>query len=111
VYRESHREILRWVTEGLVDGLRIDHPDGLADPGGYLDALAQDTGGAYVLVEKILTGDEQLPTAWPVDGTTGYDALSEIDRGAGRPPAAGPISRRSRPRSAGQPTAPTAGPT
>lgn len=80
VYAESHREILRWVRDGLVDGLRIDHPDGLADPGGYLDALAADTGHAYLLVEKILTGDEQLPTAWPIDGTTGYDALGEIDR-------------------------------
>jgi (1->4)-alpha-D-glucan 1-alpha-D-glucosylmutase len=80
VYAESHREIVRWIRDGLVDGLRIDHPDGLADPGGYLDALAADTGHPYLLVEKILTGDEQLPTAWPIDGTTGYDALAEIDR-------------------------------
>lgn len=80
VYDETHREILRWVHTGLVDGLRVDHPDGLADPGGYLDALARDLGDGYVLVEKILTGDETLPSAWPVAGTTGYDALAEIDR-------------------------------
>jgi (1->4)-alpha-D-glucan 1-alpha-D-glucosylmutase len=80
VYDETHREILRWVRSGLVDGLRVDHPDGLADPGGYLDALARDLGDGYVLVEKILTGDETLPSAWPVAGTTGYDALAEIDR-------------------------------
>ena len=63
VFDESHAEIVRWIHEGLVDGLRVDHPDGLADPGGYLDALAAATGGAYVLVEKILEGDEQLPTS------------------------------------------------
>jgi (1->4)-alpha-D-glucan 1-alpha-D-glucosylmutase len=80
VFQRSHEEILRWVRAGLVDGLRVDHPDGLADPGGYLDALAAATGGAYVLVEKILEAGEQLPAAWPVAGTTGYDALADIDR-------------------------------
>ena len=80
VFDESHREIVRWITSGLADGLRVDHPDGLIDPGGYLDALATATGGCYVLVEKILEGDEQLPTAWATAGTTGYDTLAEIDR-------------------------------
>jgi (1->4)-alpha-D-glucan 1-alpha-D-glucosylmutase len=80
VFEESHREIIRWITEGLADGLRVDHPDGLADPGAYLDALAAATGGAYVLVEKILEGDEQLPTSWAASGTTGYDALADVDR-------------------------------
>ncbi|MBC7519444.1 MAG: malto-oligosyltrehalose synthase [Microbacteriaceae bacterium] len=80
VFDESHAEITRWITAGLADGLRVDHPDGLADPGGYLDSLAAATGGAYVLVEKILEGDEQLPIAWAAAGTTGYDALAEIDR-------------------------------
>ncbi len=80
VFEESHREIVRWIAEGLVDGLRVDHPDGLADPGGYLDALAAATGDTYVLVEKILEGDEQLPTSWATAGTTGYDALADVDR-------------------------------
>jgi (1->4)-alpha-D-glucan 1-alpha-D-glucosylmutase len=80
VFAESHAEILRWVRDGLIDGLRVDHPDGLADPGGYLDALQAATGGAYVLVEKILEGDEQLPPSWATAGTTGYDALGAIDR-------------------------------
>ena len=80
VFDESHVEIIRWITEGLVDGLRVDHPDGLADPAGYLDALAAATDGAYVLMEKILEGDEQLPTSWATSGTTGYDALADIDR-------------------------------
>ena len=80
VFEESHAEILRWIREGLADGLRVDHPDGLADPGGYLDALAAATGGTYVLVEKILEGDERLPAFWAAAGTTGYDALADIDR-------------------------------
>ncbi len=80
VFDESHVEIVRWIQEGLADGLRVDHPDGLADPGGYLDSLAAATAGTYVLVEKILEGDEQLPTSWATAGTTGYDALADVDR-------------------------------
>ncbi|MFF8187381.1 malto-oligosyltrehalose synthase [Microbacterium sp. NPDC016588] len=86
VFDATHAEILRWVREGLADGLRVDHPDGLVDPGGYLDRLAtalRDTGGedaGYVLVEKILEHGEALPSWWRTVGTTGYDALAEIDR-------------------------------
>ena len=80
VFDESHTEIVRWLREGLADGLRVDHPDGLRDPGGYLDRLAAATGHAYVLVEKILEGDEPLPPHWEADGTSGYDALDDIDR-------------------------------
>lgn len=80
VFAETHAEIGRWFREGLVDGLRIDHPDGLADPAGYLEQLRELTGGAYVLVEKILEPGEKLPGLWPVSGTTGYDALAEVDR-------------------------------
>jgi len=80
VFDASHREIVRWIADGLVDGLRVDHPDGLADPGGYLDALAEATGGAYVLVEKILEHGETMPPFWAAAGTTGYDALAELDR-------------------------------
>ena len=80
VFDESHREIVRWITAGLADGLRVDHPDGLADPGAYLERLADVTGGAYTLVEKILEPGEDLPSWWRTDGTTGYDAMAEIDR-------------------------------
>ncbi len=80
VFAASHAEIGRWVRRGWVDGLRIDHPDGLADPGRYLDDLAKLTGGRYVLVEKILEGDETLPAAWACAGTTGYEALAAVDR-------------------------------
>ncbi len=80
VFADSHVEIGRWFDEGLVDGLRVDHPDGLRDPGGYLDDLAELTGGAYVLVEKILEPGEELLTSWATAGTTGYDALGLVDR-------------------------------
>ncbi|ANH37917.1 Maltooligosyl trehalose synthase [Nocardioides dokdonensis FR1436] len=80
VFDDTHVEIRRWFTEDLVDGLRVDHPDGLRDPKGYLDDLARLTGGAYTLVEKILEPGEALPTSWATDGTTGYDALAWIDR-------------------------------
>ncbi|MCS5714436.1 malto-oligosyltrehalose synthase [Herbiconiux sp. CPCC 205716] len=80
VFDESHAEIGRWFREGLVDGLRVDHPDGLADPGGYIERLSELTDGAYILIEKILEGDEPLEPSWPSAGTTGYDALAGIDR-------------------------------
>ena len=80
VFEEAHAEIRRWFREGLADGLRIDHPDGLADPAEYLHRLEELTGGAYVLVEKILEHDEALPAGWAAAGTTGYDALADVDR-------------------------------
>ncbi|MBM6620652.1 malto-oligosyltrehalose synthase [Micrococcaceae bacterium RIT802] len=80
VFDESHAQIRSWFDDGLVDGLRIDHPDGLADPAGYLERLRGITGGAYLLVEKILEPGEKLPGRWECEGTTGYDALADIDR-------------------------------
>jgi len=71
----THAEILRWLRGGLVDGLRVDHPDGLRDPGGYLRWLRAELGDRWLVVEKILEPGEALPPSWPVDGTTGYDAL------------------------------------
>ncbi len=85
VFEETHVEIRRWFDEGLVDGLRIDHPDGLRDPEGYLRDLSELTGGAYCLVEKILEPGEALEDEWSCDGTTGYDALGWIDRVLDRP--------------------------
>ena len=85
VFDEAHEEVARWFREGLADGLRIDHPDGLVDPGGYLERLGSLTGRRYTLVEKILEHSatehpELLPAWWDTDGTTGYDAMAEIDR-------------------------------
>ena len=78
VFDATHERLLTAVRSGAVDGLRIDHPDGLADPEGYLDRLADATDDAWVVVEKILEGDEQLPTSWRTAGTTGYDALLRV---------------------------------
>jgi len=80
VFAETHAEIGRWFAEGLVDGLRVDHPDGLRDPARYLEDLAALTGDSYVLVEKILESGEALPTSWRTAGTTGYDAMALVDR-------------------------------
>ncbi|WP_261665102.1 malto-oligosyltrehalose synthase [Deinococcus sp. Marseille-Q6407] len=93
VLEESHAEILRWVREGLVDGLRIDHPDGLRDPGDYLRDLQQLSGGVYTVVEKILEPGESLPQDWATQGTTGYDALGEIDRLLTDPAGEAPLTR------------------
>ncbi|MER7008538.1 malto-oligosyltrehalose synthase [Dactylosporangium sp. NPDC000555] len=78
VFAATHAEILRWVREGLVDGIRVDHPDGLLDPGGYLARLREAAPDTWLVVEKILERGEPLPPQWPVDGTTGYDALAEV---------------------------------
>ncbi|MEV6804210.1 malto-oligosyltrehalose synthase [Streptomyces sp. NPDC051132] len=79
VFDATHATILRLLADGVFDGLRIDHPDGLADPDGYLARLHEATGGRWTVVEKILAEDEHLPPSWPVAGTTGYDALRHID--------------------------------
>ncbi|GAB3324100.1 malto-oligosyltrehalose synthase [Geodermatophilus aquaeductus] len=79
VFDATHELVLRLVEQGAVDGLRIDHPDGLADPKGYLDRLAEASGGRWTVVEKILEPGEDLPGSWRCAGTTGYDALAEVD--------------------------------
>ncbi len=77
VFELSHATVLGLVAEGLVDGLRVDHVDGLADPAGYLERLAR-RGVPWVAVEKILADGERLPP-WPVAGTTGYEFLAAAD--------------------------------
>ncbi|WP_345626527.1 malto-oligosyltrehalose synthase [Streptomyces thinghirensis] len=79
VFEATHATVLRLLHEGVVDGLRVDHPDGLADPDTYLGRLHEASGGRWTVVEKILADGERLPAAWPVAGTTGYDALRHID--------------------------------
>jgi (1->4)-alpha-D-glucan 1-alpha-D-glucosylmutase len=80
VFDETHTEVRRWFAEGLVDGLRVDHPDGLRAPVEYLERPDALTGGAYLLVEKILEHGEALPQFFAADGSTGYEALADIDR-------------------------------
>ncbi|OBK99545.1 malto-oligosyltrehalose synthase [Mycobacterium sp. 1165178.9] len=79
VFDATHAEVGRWFAEGLVDGIRIDHPDGLSDPCGYLAWLRELTGPeAWIVIEKILAVDEALEPTLPVGGTTGYDVLREV---------------------------------
>jgi len=92
VFQATHRLILSLVAEGKVDGLRIDHPDGLYDPAQYFERLHRSMLNAavdsetpparaypYVVIEKILTGSERLPTEWAVSGTTGYDFSNQVN--------------------------------
>ncbi len=78
VFDDTHREILTWVNAEEVTGLRVDHPDGLADPGAYARSLREAAPHAWIVIEKILHPGEQLPASWPVEGTTGYDAMREL---------------------------------
>jgi (1->4)-alpha-D-glucan 1-alpha-D-glucosylmutase len=79
VFLDTHELVIRWLDEGVVDGLRIDHPDGLRDPEGYLRRLSREAPPhTWVVVEKILEPGERLPQGWPVAGTTGYDFASRV---------------------------------
>jgi (1->4)-alpha-D-glucan 1-alpha-D-glucosylmutase len=89
VFQATHRLILQLISNEKVDGLRIDHPDGLYDPVQYLVRLQEAIAGNaparengkdfYVVIEKILTGRERLPAGWPVSGTTGYDFANLVN--------------------------------
>jgi (1->4)-alpha-D-glucan 1-alpha-D-glucosylmutase len=76
VFELTHAKVLSLLQDGVVEGLRIDHPDGLADPARYLERLAA-RGAGHVWVEKILHPGEQLRD-WPVDGTVGYEFLNDV---------------------------------
>jgi (1->4)-alpha-D-glucan 1-alpha-D-glucosylmutase len=86
VFDETHSTVLRLVHDGLVNGLRIDHIDGLRDPLGYLERLAERLADEErtsrtvpIFVEKILAPDEKLPCGWPATGTTGYEFLNQLE--------------------------------
>jgi (1->4)-alpha-D-glucan 1-alpha-D-glucosylmutase len=78
VFDATHALLLELFEAGHIDGFRIDHPDGLADPRGYFVRLGEATGGAWVVAEKILEADEEIPSDWDVAGTTGYDAMWRV---------------------------------
>ncbi len=89
VFDATHGLILDLYAEGLIEGVRVDHVDGLADPRAYCRKLRaalreresrrpSDAGSAYIVVEKILAADESLPSDWPIEGTTGYDFMNEV---------------------------------
>ncbi|MDH3251538.1 MAG: malto-oligosyltrehalose synthase [Ignavibacteria bacterium] len=79
VFRSTHAFVFRLLWEGKFDGLRVDHVDGLSAPLQYLRRLREGVGDGYLVVEKILHPDEELPPAWPVQGTTGYDFMNHVN--------------------------------
>src|SRR5256885_3294729 len=79
VFDDSHRLILDLVARGIVDGLRVDHIDGLRAPVGYRRRLRRAAPDAYIVVEKILAPDEQLSASFEVQGTTGYEFTAAVD--------------------------------
>ena len=78
VFRDTHKLILEWANRGVLDGLRVDHPDGLRDPRKYFDDLHEAAPNAWIVAEKILEPGEALPENWPVAGTVGYDFLNVL---------------------------------
>jgi (1->4)-alpha-D-glucan 1-alpha-D-glucosylmutase len=80
VFEAVHERVLAWAAQGLVDGFRVDHVDGLLDPARYLARLRARAAPAEIYVEKILAAGERLPDGWPVDGTTGYEHLATTAR-------------------------------
>jgi (1->4)-alpha-D-glucan 1-alpha-D-glucosylmutase len=100
VFEAVHELPLRLYREGVIEGLRIDHVDGLADPGAYLARLrkrledaGREDGPAWLIVEKILGPGEPMPKEWPVDGTTGYDFMEEVSLLLHAPAAGEPLAR------------------
>ncbi len=79
VFEDTHRLLIEWLDRGVVDGLRIDHPDGLLDPKQYFERLARAAPNAWIVAEKILEPGESLPENWPAAGTTGYDFLNALN--------------------------------
>src|SRR5581483_10849241 len=79
VFKCTHRLVLSLLAEGKINGLRIDHIDGLYDPTDYLNKLRKEASDAYIVVEKILELREQLPESWPVEGATGYEFMNYVN--------------------------------
>lgn len=78
VFADTHALVLRWLKEGVLDGVRVDHPDGLRDPKLYFTWLRENAEDVWILAEKILEPGEKLRADWPIDGTTGYDYLNQV---------------------------------
>jgi (1->4)-alpha-D-glucan 1-alpha-D-glucosylmutase len=76
VFEETHALVIDWLQRGVIDGVRVDHPDGLRDPLEYMKRLRQHAPDAYVVGEKILEPGEFLRESWPIEGTSGYDFLN-----------------------------------
>lgn len=76
VFADTHAVILNWLREGVLDGIRVDHPDGVRDPREYFERLRAEAPDVWIVAEKILEPGEKLRPEWPIDGTTGYDYLN-----------------------------------
>ena len=79
VFADTHELVLKWLGTGSLDGVRVDHADGLRDPQGYFDRLRKAAPDAWIVAEKILARNESLRETWPVAGTTGYDFLNIVN--------------------------------
>jgi (1->4)-alpha-D-glucan 1-alpha-D-glucosylmutase len=79
VFADTHALILDWLARGVLDGVRVDHPDGLRDPEQYFERLHTACPGAWITAEKILEPGERLPEPWPIAGTTGYDFIYRLN--------------------------------
>lgn len=79
VFEDVHALVLAWLADGTIDGLRIDHIDGLRDPTEYLEQLRRRAPRAWIVVEKIVAPGERVPEKWPIDGTTGYEFVRLLD--------------------------------
>ena len=93
VFHAGHDLTIGWVHKGWIQGLRIDHPDGLRDPAGYFSRLRQACPDAWILAEKILQPGEKLPSDWPISGTTGYDFINRVDGIFVDPDGEAPLTR------------------
>lgn len=91
VFAATHQRVLGWLADGTLDGVRVDHVDGLRDPAGYLARLRAAAPCAWIVVEKILAPEEALPP-WPVAGTTGYEFLNLCTSVLADPAGAGPMT-------------------
>jgi (1->4)-alpha-D-glucan 1-alpha-D-glucosylmutase len=78
VFDETHALVLRWLKQGVLDGVRVDHPDGLRDPKQYFERLRDRAPEAWIVGEKILEPGEWLRADWPIQGTSGYDFMNEV---------------------------------
>jgi (1->4)-alpha-D-glucan 1-alpha-D-glucosylmutase len=93
VFRTTHALPIAWAQQGLVQGLRIDHPDGLRDPTQYFHRLREACPTAWIVAEKILGPGETVPADWPVAGTTGYDFLNMVGGLFVDPEGQGPLTQ------------------
>ena len=93
VFLETHALILRWLDAGVLDGVRVDHPDGLRDPGQYCRRVHEAAPWSWVVVEKILAPGEPLPEQWPVAGTTGYEFINLLNQLSIDPAGEQPLTR------------------